>query len=236
MKYKNSTLFLKDWAILIKSLPTEKQLVFWDMFMQYPDSVCDDDFVKPIWNFIELQLNNMNEKYQDTIVKRNQENGLKGGRPPKKTIENEENTQTQQNPKNPMGLNETQKTLNENVNENENENNNENENKKVNNIEERKLKFADTLKPFVEKYGRELIIEFYNYWTEPNKSKTKFKQELLKTWDTQRRLETWVKNDFNFKKEKVALKTKNEQASDKFIEVAQRNVEIYEQMKLNNEL
>lgn len=73
---------------------------------------------------------------------------------------------------------------------------------KTNNIEERKLKFANTLKPFVEFYGRDLIKEFYEYWTEPNKSNTKFKQELLKTWSLERRLKTWAKNDKNFNTQK----------------------------------
>jgi hypothetical protein len=73
---------------------------------------------------------------------------------------------------------------------------------KINNIEERKLKFAHTLKPFVDFYGKELIREFYHYWTEPNKSNTKFKQELLKTWSLKRRLETWAKNDINFNQNK----------------------------------
>lgn len=73
---------------------------------------------------------------------------------------------------------------------------------KNNNIDERKLKFASTLKPFVDIYGKELIREFYNYWTEPNKSNTKFKQELEKTWSLERRLDTWAKNDNNFNKNK----------------------------------
>lgn len=67
-------------------------------------------------------------------------------------------------------------------------------------IEERKLKFADTLKPFLEIYGKEFLNEFYKYWTEPNVSNTKFRRELQKTWDVGRRLETWAKNDKNFKK------------------------------------
>lgn len=69
-------------------------------------------------------------------------------------------------------------------------------------IESRKLKFANTLKPFVDVYGREIIKEFYEYWTEPNKSNTKFKQELLKTWSLERRLKTWINNDINFNKNK----------------------------------
>lgn len=69
---------------------------------------------------------------------------------------------------------------------------------KINNIDSRKLKFANTLKPFINNYSKELIREFYNYWTEPNKSNTKFKQELEPTWSLERRLETWAKNETNF--------------------------------------
>jgi hypothetical protein len=69
---------------------------------------------------------------------------------------------------------------------------------KTDNIEERKLKFANTLKPFIDIYGKDLLKDFYSYWTEPNKSNTKFKQELQKTWSAERRLENWAKNDKNF--------------------------------------
>lgn len=71
--------------------------------------------------------------------------------------------------------------------------------KEYNNIDARKLKFAQSLKPFVDVYSKELIREFYDYWVEPNKSNSKFRQELQKTWDTERRLKTWNKNNFNNK-------------------------------------
>lgn len=67
------------------------------------------------------------------------------------------------------------------------------------NYDARKLKFSSTLEPFLETYGRQFLKEFNDYWTEPNKSKTKFRQELEKTWDLERRLTTWAKNDKNFK-------------------------------------
>lgn len=60
-----------------------------------------------------------------------------------------------------------------------------------NNIDERKLKFASTLEPFLKKYGREMLNAFYKYWTEPNKSNTKFRQEGEKFWDLSKRLATW---------------------------------------------
>jgi hypothetical protein len=69
--------------------------------------------------------------------------------------------------------------------------------KEINIIDTRKLKFAHTLKPFLDIYSKETIREFYDYWTEPNKSNTKFRQELQKTWSVNRRLETWNNNNFN---------------------------------------
>ncbi len=78
----------------------------------------------------------------------------------------------------------------------------DNNNNKID-IDIRKLKFADTLKPFIEVYGKEMIRKFYDYWVEPNKSNTKFKQELQKTWDVKRRLESWSSNNFDTKKQVV---------------------------------
>ena len=68
------------------------------------------------------------------------------------------------------------------------------------NIEERKLKFATTLQPFLLTYGKSFLNDFYKYWTEPNKSNSKFKMELEKTWSLERRFETWAKNEKNFNK------------------------------------
>lgn len=69
-------------------------------------------------------------------------------------------------------------------------------------IDDRKLKFARTLDIYLSKYGKDFLNDFYKYWTEPNKSNTKFKQELQKTWSLERRLETWAKNETNFNKSK----------------------------------
>lgn len=80
------------------------------------------------------------------------------------------------------------------------------------NIDERKLKFASTLEPYLEKFGKNLLNDFYKYWTEPNKSNTKFKQELEKTWSLERRLETWASNDKNFNRS-----SKDQNQDSKFV-------------------
>lgn len=66
------------------------------------------------------------------------------------------------------------------------------------NIEERKLSFAESLKPFVEKYGREFIKDFYLYWTEETINKKKLKFETQKTFSIERRLSTWKLNSVKF--------------------------------------
>ena len=96
----------------------------------------------------------------------------------------------------------TKHTVNDNDNDSDNDNDIDKEKKIINNIEDRKLKFSSTLNPFLEKYGKDLLNDFYRYWTEPNKSKTKFRQETEKFWDLEKRLNTWAgreKNNFNGK-------------------------------------
>ena len=43
-------------------------------------------------------------------------------------------------------------------------------------------------------YDKKILKGFIDYWTEPNKSKTKMKFELNQTWATNLRLKNWVKN------------------------------------------
>ena len=71
----------------------------------------------------------------------------------------------------------------------------------INKIEARSQIFKDSLLQYKDKYQVNMLKEFYNYWTEPNQSKTKMRFELQKTWSLDRRLETWAKreNSFNVK-------------------------------------
>lgn len=84
----------------------------------------------------------------------------------------------------------------------------------INNIVARKRSFADSLTPFVEIYGKDTIRAFYDYWSESNKSGTKFKQELQKTWETSLRLANWAKNDFNKSKVLPLVKGATDQSQN----------------------
>lgn len=72
----------------------------------------------------------------------------------------------------------------------------------TNSIELRKNEFSASLKPFLEKYGKDTLNDFYSYWTEPNISGTMFRKEMERTWNTAGRLRTWSKRDFNSVKAK----------------------------------
>jgi hypothetical protein len=55
-------------------------------------------------------------------------------------------------------------------------------------MEKRAKVFYDTLVPYVPVYGRTMLREFYDYWTEPNHEGTKMRFELKKRWLLERRL------------------------------------------------
>lgn len=65
-------------------------------------------------------------------------------------------------------------------------------------LETRTHTFKNSLIPFKQSYSIEMLKSFFDYWTEPNHSKTKMRFELEKTFDVERRLTTWKKRDNNF--------------------------------------
>lgn len=64
-------------------------------------------------------------------------------------------------------------------------------------MKSREREFYNVLVPFVNTYGREMIREFFDYWSEPNKSHSKMRFEQERTWDLTRRLQTWEKRSRN---------------------------------------
>ena len=79
-----------------------------------------------------------------------------------------------------------------------NDNVNVNVKEKVIDINMRKHKFASSLQPYLEKYGKDLLNEFYLYWTETTLNNKKLKFELEKTFSLDRRLSNWSKNASKF--------------------------------------
>lgn len=65
-------------------------------------------------------------------------------------------------------------------------------------INKKEIEFKESIKPFITKYGKDICNNFYLYWSEPNKSKTKLRYEMEKTWDVERRLANWANRDKAF--------------------------------------
>ena len=63
-------------------------------------------------------------------------------------------------------------------------------NNKVN-IEERKSKFYDSLAKYVDEYPKQMLRDFFNYWSEHGENDKKLRFEKEKTFGIKQRLSTW---------------------------------------------
>lgn len=72
-------------------------------------------------------------------------------------------------------------------------------------LEVRKHAFGEKLIPYMEQYGKALIREFFDYWTEHNENGKKMRFEKEKTFEISRRLARWSKNNNNNKPSKSSL-------------------------------
>ncbi len=131
------------------------------------------------------------------IIERNRQNGAKGGRPKN---ENSSNSQTKDKPKNPKKTQTEIQTIDS----------------KIENRKKRESFFFNELITFVESeeklpgtYPKEMVREFYDYWSEPTHNGSKMRKENEKTWDTARRLNRWYRNDSSNNKNQIT--TQDEQ-------------------------
>jgi hypothetical protein len=149
----------------------------------------------------------VNKRLRKTLA--NRENGVKGGRPPKTQI-----TQLE-NPKKPTL--EREREI-----ESEIESKNEIETKESigetsspsppksslkDTLPQREYEFKRKCCEFIPAYNLQMIQEFFSWWSEKNKTETKMKWELERTFEISKRLATWAKREKEFKNNKT---TQNE--------------------------
>ena len=111
------------------------------------------------------------------------EHGKKGGRPRSEKPPTKPTKNPQETPNKPSNVN-----VNANVNENVNVNANANFKK----WSEQDL--IEAMTPYKDRYPKELLNAFFNYWTEPL-ANGKIRLTSQDAWDTGRRLVTWKKRD-----------------------------------------
>lgn len=64
-------------------------------------------------------------------------------------------------------------------------------------LEQRSHDFGLKLVPYMENYGKPMIREFFDYWTERNKSGTRMRFEMENVFDIPKRLARWKLNNYN---------------------------------------
>lgn len=183
MEKRDSMIFYRSFYEAIKELSKEQQGEIYNAIFSYGLDFLEPELKgisKTIWTLIKPQIDANIKRYNNGKVEKTKQ----------KLSETEA--------KDKQKLSKTEANVNVNVNVNKNNNSNLNV-KSINNIEDRKLKFAETLKIYLNLYGKEMMNEFFKYWTEPNTTNTKLKFELQKTWSVKLRLDRWAKNNNNFK-------------------------------------
>ena len=88
-------------------------------------------------------------------------------------------------------------------------------------LEERKKEFGMKLVPYMDKYGREMIRDFFNYWSEHNEGGKlmAFEKTSKKTFSIPHRLATWKRKEEKY----GSFKTKRD---IRFEESAKRKQEL----------
>ncbi len=69
-------------------------------------------------------------------------------------------------------------------------------------IEERKESFKERILTYSTIYQREMLLKFFDYWSEHNENGKKMRFEMQKTFDVEKRLRTWHTNQQKWEKEK----------------------------------
>lgn len=175
-------------------MPRDVQGEIYTAIMEYSLYGKETENLKPIARSVFTLM-----KPQIDVNNKRFENGKKGGRPKSGNEPDGNQEETKEKPSNNQSETKSKPNVNDNVNANENKDNTPNGVSKKDAAKaatlKRKDEFGKTLVPYMEKYGKEMIRAFFDYWGELNKSETKMRYEMQKTWEVNLRLATWAKNE-----------------------------------------
>ena len=196
---KKSFVLYADLIKSIEHLTNEEKGILFNHLLEYVNDknpVLEDRLILTAWKPIELQLKRDLIKFEEVKAKRS-EAGKRSAE--LRALKNDENNLT--NSTSVESVEQTSTNPTDNVNDNVNVNVINSKSKPS--LETRSLAFKESLIQFKQTYSINMLKSFYDYWTEPNHTKTKMLFELKKTFDVERRLKTWSKRekDFDVKKE-----------------------------------
>lgn len=192
---RNCFTFFRSFQEAIEQCEEKDQLALYRGIVSYALDEIEPTFDNPLlrlaWTLIKPNLENgwvrsRNGRQSSGVPKP----GLIGNQNAKKDTnqsQNEAKTKLKQNNRNGMDRKGMER------------NNKETETKKEISlsISERKEAFKNELEQYREKYDANMLNDFFQYWTQPNKSKTKMQFEAEKFWDLKARLDAWKNRKFN---------------------------------------
>ena len=181
---KDSMVIYRSFYEALNGLPEQNRLEVWAAICELGFNGVEVELIglsKTIFMLIKPQIEANNRK---AIAGKNNgylgaEHGKKGGRPRSEKPPMKPTKNPQQNP---------QETPNEPTNVNENDNVNANFKKWG------KEDLIKSMTPYAERYPKNMLNEFFNYWAEPL-ANGKLRLTAQDAWDTGRRLVTWSKRD-----------------------------------------
>ena len=177
---RDSSIFYRSFYEAIKSLPESNQLEVYNAIFEYSFNFVEVELTglsNTIFTLIKPQLEANNKRYENGTKPKNKQNGSK--------IE----------AKDDQKISKVEANKNKNVNNNVNENENKN-----NNVNDRIETFKTKVFTYSNIHSVDMLNKFINYWSELNKSGTKMRFELEKTWEIEKRLITWKNNGIKFDK------------------------------------
>lgn len=209
---KKSFLIYDDWGDLVETLPDEDKGRVFSALFRFSATGEVSDLSNPaadmLLKVMIKQLRDDKEKY-DRKCEKNKENSAKRFNDGYRTISNDNDgyrTMTDKDKDKELDKDRDNDKDSLKDKEKTNVNVSKKESEKVGVAAEaatsaRKEKFYASLVPFVDKYGKEMIREFFDYWSEMNRSKSKMRFEQQSTWELALRLKTWADREKIPKKE-----------------------------------
>ena len=191
---KKTFIFYSDWINMINEMPDVDAGLLLKHILKYVNDEnpqTDNLLVKMAFGHMKPMLKSDLIKWE-TQLKRFSDMGKKSAE--KRALNNVEHKSTYVEPTSTVNVNDNVKVIKD--------------------INSRKQDFYKSLIPFLSQYDKELLKEFFEYWSEHGEKDRKFRKEKEKSFNTELRLKTWFKRSKEFKKEKSFAKKEKVLASD----------------------
>ena len=190
MENKESFVFYRSFKESIGDLSDKDKLTMYEAISDYGLNQIEPElqgFPKALFSLIKPQLDANFTRWK---------NGCKGGAP--KGSRNNPNGRPKKEDNKPI----TNQELTENkANVNDNDNVNVNGIKKVIkkvklSFDQRQTNFYESLRPYTEEYGKDMIRSFFDHWSAPLvDNPDKMLKEDCKAWSLEGRLRTWKRKE-----------------------------------------